>query len=1109
MEPLACGSTLLGTYRILEGPIGGAMGRVFRVRHLEWDLDLAMKQPGEKALGIAAYRTCFTHECEAWINLGLHENIVSCYYVREIGGVPSVFAEWMEGGSLRQALDDGKLRRENGTESLLSILDIAIQIARGLGYAHTRGLIHQDVKPDNILFSADGTVKVTDFGISGICVPSGGEAADQNAPRSNALHCKSAPGTPAYCSVEQKRGADATIWTDFWGFAVTLLELLLGDLLWRDGEVAGLSCDRYLAAVGDFAPEELKALLRRCFRENERERPASFEEIEKILCGIYTKRSGGAYPREQPWNPVAGTDALNNRAMSFLDLERPDLAEECWQAALRAHPLHMPTVYNRSMYRWRNAEIDDLTAMRDLQNCFNGNPCAAAAELFARFLYERQTMRAVAQLMERYGGETAFHGMPRPDTGADACLQLCSKSAHTFAVDQEGALCAFAFEDRSLELWNLAKKTRVAVLEQRGDRVNALDVDAKAGLIAAACEDNTLKLYDTVGSPLRRFSFAEGAVERVRLFAAKNSALLLLGRMENGEAKRYVMEVDLDTGKWRHKIRSPLFGQAGFFALPDGVRFLTSAETDLYEWNMETAEQERILSLDAGSVSCAATDQRGYQLAVGTSTGEILLTSLETGSKIRRLSGHKGEVTAVAFHPSGNPLLTAGRDETVRVWDVNSGRCLRSFTAQRAPVNCAVFALGGHAIVMSGWSSAVLLQVVPAFAYRADWQICRIISLAGQQALRERFERCMKETRKANEAGETARALSLLYEAGGISGFEQDPDYLHLNAEIGKTLPINGVKSAWTQHMFACGNSRVRAALSADGGRLLTAEENGRLRLWNVEEGACCAERQLSCSVHCTAGNGSMILVACADATARLLRAKDLQELHVFRGHEGAVNAVAVDSDGKTFLTASWDHTLRVFQTDGACRAVLIGHTSNVSAAALSTDGTIALSGSWDHSVRIWHADTGQCIRVLTHHADSVSSVALSPRGDMGASGGWDGTIALFDLKSGELHMRLSGTAGEVTGLAFTRDGAFLFSTGTDGNIRIWRVCSGALEMIVAGHTGPIDGLDISRDSRNIWTAGADGTARQFQIDYRYETEKQRKACLQENGYGERGSTWN
>ena len=221
--------------------------------------------------------------------------------MREIDGVPSVFAEWMEGGNLRQKLASGALRRENGDASLLGILDIAIQIARALRYAHSRGLIHQDVKPDNILFAADGTVKVTDFGISGVCArPETGAAEERTVSQPGELRCKSAPGTLKYCSSEQKRGGDASIWTDLWGFAVTLLELLLGDCPWTDGEVAGLSCERYLSSVDGFAPEELKTLLRRCFLADEAMRPASFFEVERILCDVYSGEQRRGIPAQAP-----------------------------------------------------------------------------------------------------------------------------------------------------------------------------------------------------------------------------------------------------------------------------------------------------------------------------------------------------------------------------------------------------------------------------------------------------------------------------------------------------------------------------------------------------------------------------------------------------------------------------------------------------------------------------------------------------------------------------------------------------------------------------------------------------------------------------------------
>ena len=267
--------------------------------------------------------------------------------------------------------------------------------------------------------------------------------------------------------------------------------------------------------------------------------------------------SGAAYPRRHPVNPEAGTDALNNRALSFLDLGFPEQAEALWQDAQRTHPLHMPSVYNRSLYRWRAAKIDDLTAMRDLQNCFNGNPCGATAELLARFLAERQTSRAVLQLKHRYGEEAPFRGVPAPDTDADACARLCVKGAHALAVDPKGELCAIAFEDRSLELWDTRAQTRVAVLEQRGEKVNALDFGAD--MIAAACADNALRLYDAGGTLLRCLPFAEGAVERVRLFSERNAAMILLSRVEEGQAKRYVMRVDLSSGEWDEKIRTSLF----------------------------------------------------------------------------------------------------------------------------------------------------------------------------------------------------------------------------------------------------------------------------------------------------------------------------------------------------------------------------------------------------------------------------------------------------------------------------------------------------------------------------------------------------------------------
>ena len=357
---------ILGLYHPIGDPIAGGMGKVQRVHHIQWDVDLAMKQPHPHLFETEAQKQNFIHECEAWINLGLHPHIVSCHYVREVNGIPSIFAEWMDGGTLSRWITSGKLYEGNDSDVLKRILDIAIQFAWGLDYAHERGLIHQDVKPDNVLLTPGGDVKVSDFGIAN-AKRDLSFTGSTTAIFEGTLFSNSGAYTPAYCAPEQQTGGTLSRRTDIWSWAVSVMEMFVGERLWASGSVAGTACDTYFELARIPVPESVKDLLRECFNENEAERPHDFNIVADRMKVIYKIVVGEEYERELPEAAKLQGDALNNRAVSMLDLGRAAEAEKLFDQALEVDPGHPQAIYNQGLHLWRSGRMTDAKIVMALQ----------------------------------------------------------------------------------------------------------------------------------------------------------------------------------------------------------------------------------------------------------------------------------------------------------------------------------------------------------------------------------------------------------------------------------------------------------------------------------------------------------------------------------------------------------------------------------------------------------------------------------------------------------------------------------------------------------------------------------------------------------------------
>ena len=322
-EQIHAGDKILGTYMVISDAVSGGMGSVWKVHHGDWNTDLAMKRPQPEFFAEAGEerKKQFTEECENWIRLGLHPNIVSCYYVREIGGVPSIFSEWMDNGSLKDRIYDGTLYEGTETEKQKRILDIAIQTAEGLWYSHKNGLLHLDVKPGNILLTGDWDAKVADFGL----------AKAQSALQKGELRFVS--GTKAYCPKEQLEGSTGERWMDLYAWALTVLEMYTRERLWKTGGDAREHCEEYFGRCVVPMPEGMREMIRTCLRGG----VGDFTGVTASLHSIYRMAAGEEYPRPDTKSAAYTPESLNNRALSFLDLGMEEEAGRLWNEALNGH----------------------------------------------------------------------------------------------------------------------------------------------------------------------------------------------------------------------------------------------------------------------------------------------------------------------------------------------------------------------------------------------------------------------------------------------------------------------------------------------------------------------------------------------------------------------------------------------------------------------------------------------------------------------------------------------------------------------------------------------------------------------------------------------------
>ncbi len=1011
----------------------GGMGVVYRVYHHGWGIDLAVKSPKSGEFHSEQGKRNFERECEAWIRLGLHPNIVTCYYVRRIGGIPRVFAEFVDGGTLWEWIRSRRLYEKSREESLLRIIDVAIQVAWGLHHAHEHGVIHQDVKPENVLMKGD-VPKVTDFGLARARWAA--TAAPSESTKAS-LTVSWGGMTPAYCSPEQIQAAvqaesgvppeqrvKLTRGTDIWSWAVMVLAMFCGRAPCRfGGHTAGEVFESYLrqGPPEKFLPKmpaSLADLLHRCFRRNPEDRPRDMVEISDWLRAVWRELTGERYPRYQPTAADLRADSLNNRAASLLDLGNFQEAMQIWSQAWREHPWQPQVTYNRGLLEWRCGRLTDLEFLSQLEDLCRNRPQAP----------EAYYALGLAQL-ERFEARQAVEAL-------DHAVQLGGGPEVVVALEQARKMsgdtprCVRAFTGQPPHVTEV-------YIGARGDRVLS-GLDAR--------------------------SFRLWEVESGRTLAILEVPTIVGAISTSAD------------GRWQ--LRQ---AREGHFVVQQAAM-------------PTTAEVFRKLTWGASSQLSLAN---GQQYLIATEEGTIELRQSADESLVRVFRGHTGPVRSMSLSADGAWLLSGSSDKTLRLWEVTTGRCLRTLKGHTDPISGVYLSEDARwALSCSTGRSLRLWRLGPLTdpqrRFVAPILLCQVTTSEEASRIQNQFVELALKARMALASEQYVEALQCARAARQLPGYRLTRELLELWNRIGRRCIRKACADGWCLHVFEGHTGEVRSvAFCGTDPKIVSGGVDGTIRFWSTEGGVqlavVAAHKDWITKVECSP-RGDILATAGHDRAIRLWRCQDQAVLGSLEGISAPINDLVFSLDGRYLFSAGWDRIIRQWEiASGQCIRSMSGHEKYIKALDISLDGRWLLSGGEDQTIRLWELSSGKCVQIIKAHNDWVYDVAFLPDGRFAVSAGKDWLIKVWDLASGRCVRELSGHEGPVHAIAVTPDGRFLISGGKDRTLRIWEWGGGSCQRILLGHNGAVSSVAVSCNSRWVVSGGEDETIRLWELDWEYE----------------------
>jgi WD40 repeat protein len=1021
-------------YQILKELGRGGMGVVYWAwqnglnRTVALKMILAGSHAGPRAL--ARFRT----EAEA-VGRVNHPNIVQIHEVGEHEGLPFLSMEYVDAGSLSQRLYGTPWPAQAAAE-------LAATLAEAIHAAHRRGIVHRDLTPANILFTAEDVPKIMDFGLAKLLV-GGGAAQTQT---------DSIVGTPSYMSPEQAAGGSKDInpAADVYALGSILYELVTGrppfkaetplETLWQVQSLDPVSPSRLQPKL----PRDLSTICLKAMAKapGQRYRSASdlAADLRRFLAGVPIQaRPVGKAERLWRWcrrNPalavVSGLAVVPCMAAVGLSVAIA-ITQSLAAGRLRDEQANTTAALEESKRLSSRLARERGLLFKEQKNVAAGMLWLAESlrlgpddlefqrpnrANLAGWSRELRPLRgvwahpgAIHALAFSPDGKTAVLG---DDTGTARIWDVASGKPIGPPLRHEGPIWAVALSpdgnvvvtggwDHTARLWNAATGAPVGKPLQHTGRVWTARFSPNGKTVVTGSDDPTIYFWNAAsGESLKTFPHRGSVMAAV--FSADGQTVLT--GSDDGNAQLWSVGTGAAIGKpLQHngKVRAVAFS-------PDGETILTGSEdTFARMWKKATGALIKQLPHDATIVQSVAFSPDGQTVVTANADGAARLWNAATGEILGQPLEQKGEVCCVAFSPGGKFLLTGDESGAGRLWDVTMGNPRTVTLQHKHHVGAAVFSPDGQTILTGSGD--------PLFTNRGEAQ------LWDADTGRPLGPAIPHDIVVLSVA---FRPDGKLFATGTGNPLRRDQKN---KVQLWETVSRKPVGRP-LEH----GGPILSMAFSPDGRMLLTGGDDDTARLWDVAGGeliTALKHPRRVCAVTFSPDGTKFVTggpVGGLYGHAQLWDTATRQPVGEPLRHIGYVLAVAFSPDGQTLMTGCEDKTARQWQT-GTGRQIgkPLRHQHYVRAVAYSPDGQTILTGCWDGTGQLWEAATGKPLDARWRHEHWVVAAAFRPPdGQWVLTGSTDRTVRLREVKSEPVAgtvERLSLWTQVITGMQLDADG--------------------------------------------------------------------------------------